>query len=164
SRPDTWYAGPSLLYAPVPLLVWAALRFGRVGVNVGLFVLTMLAIYGAVHGSGPFANMEQHENALSVQSFLILVAVPLQLLAKVIGERNLAEEKASDRQRLLALTLKAARVGVWDMDLVTGRTAIDEQLANMFDLPIWERREVASWMMRMHPVDLVEAEASLYEA
>jgi signal transduction histidine kinase/integral membrane sensor domain MASE1 len=163
-RSETWYAGPAALYAPVPLLVWAALRFGRFGVNVGLFVLTMLAIYGAAHGSGPFANIAQHENALSVQSFLILVAVPLQLLAKVIGERNLAEEKAYDRQRLLVLTLKAARVGVWDMDLVSGQTSIDEQLAAMFDLPVWERREIASWMMRMHPVDLVEAEAGLREA
>jgi len=164
SRPDSWYAGPSVLYLPLPLLVWAALRFGRAGVNVGLLVLTLLAIYGAVHGNGPFANVAQHQNALSVQSFLILVAVPLQLLAKVIGERDLAEEKAYDRQRLLALTLKAARVGVWDMDLVTGRTTIDEQLATMFDLPSWERREVESWMLRMHPIDLAEAEASLHEA
>ncbi|HEX7977109.1 MAG TPA: ATP-binding protein, partial [Gemmatimonadaceae bacterium] len=164
SRPDSWYTGPSVLYLPLPLLVWAALRFGRVGVNVGLVVLTMLAIYGAVHGNGPFANVAQHENALSVQSFLILVAVPLQLLAKVIGERDLAEERAYEGQRLLALTLKAARVGVWDMDLVSGRTSIDEQLAAMFDLPSWERREVASWMLRMHPVDLAESEASLHEA
>jgi len=124
----------------------------------------MLAIFGAVHGNGPFANVSQHQNALSVQSFLILVAVPLQLLAKVIGERDLAEEKAYGRQRLLELTLKAARVGVWDMDLVTGRTSIDEQLAAMFDLPSWERREVASWMLRMHPVDLAESEASMHEA
>ena len=164
SRPDSWYSGPSVLYAPLPLLVWAALRFGSFGVNVGLLVLTLLAITGAVHGSGPFMNMAQHQNALSVQSFLILVAVPLQLLAKVIGERDLAEEKAYDRQRLLAFTLKAARVGVWDMDLLAGNTSIDEQLAAMFDLPNWERREVASWMMRMHPIDLVESEASMREA
>jgi len=164
SRPDSWYAGPSVLYLPLPLLVWAALRFGRAGVNVGLLVLTLLAIFGAVHGNGPFAGVAQHQNALSVQSFLILVAVPLQLLAKVIGERDLAEEKAYERQRLLELTLKAARVGVWDMDLVSGRTSIDEQLAAMFDLPSWERREVASWMLRMHPVDLAESEASLHEA
>jgi len=164
SRPGSWYSGPSVLYAPVPLLVWAALRFGRAGVNVGLLLLTLLAVGGAVHGNGPFSEVARYQNALSVQSFLILVAVPLQLLAKVIGERDLAEEKAYDRQRLLALTLKAARVGVWDMDLLTGRTSIDEPLATMFDLPNWERREVASWMMRMHPIDLAEAEASLHEA
>jgi signal transduction histidine kinase len=164
SRSESWYSTPAVLYAPLPLLLWAALRFGRAGVNVGLLALTLLAVFGVVHDRGPFTDASQHETALSVQTFLILVAVPLQLLAKVIGERDQAEQKALGRQRLLALTLKAARVGVWDMDLVTGQTNIDEQLATMFDLPSWERRDVASWMMRMHPVDLAESEASMQEA
>jgi len=165
SQSESWYSSPAMLYTPLPLLLWAALRFGRTGVNVGLLVLTMLAVFGVVHDRGPFIGGDpQHESALSVQAFLLLVAVPLQLLAKVIGERDRAEEKAYDRQRLLALTLKAARVGVWDMDLLTNQTSIDEQLAAMFDLPAWERRDVSSWMMRMHPVDLAESEASMQEA
>jgi signal transduction histidine kinase/integral membrane sensor domain MASE1 len=159
-----WEWRPSLLYAPLPLLLWAGMRFGWCAVNVSLLAVTFLAVRGAVHGDSSFASLTQHQNALSIQAFLFLVAVPLQLLAMLIAERDRAEEKAHDRQRLLALTLKAARVGVWDMDLVTGKTSIDEQLAEMFDLPNWERRDVSSWMMRMHPVDLVEAESSLHEA
>jgi len=159
-----WEWRPTLLYAPLPLLLWTAMRFGFCAVNVSLLAVTFLAFRGAVHADSSFAWLTQHQNALSIQAFLFLVAVPLQLMAMLIAERDRAVENLRDRQRLLALTLKAARVGVWDMDLVTGKTAIDEQLADMFDLPGWERREVASWMMRMHPLDLVEAEASLREA
>jgi signal transduction histidine kinase len=140
------------------------MRFGWSAVNVSLLAVTLLAFRGAVNGDSSFASLTEHQNALSIQAFLFLVAVPLQLMAMLIAERDRAQEKLHDRQRLLALTLKAARVGVWDMDLVTGTTAIDEQLAAMFDLPNWERRDVSSWMMRMHPVDLVEAEASLRDA
>ena len=49
--PDT---SPALIYAPVPLLVWAALRFGLGGVSASILVITILAIWGTMQGRGPF--------------------------------------------------------------------------------------------------------------
>jgi len=45
---------PALLYAPVPLLIWAALRFGLGGMSASMLVITMLAIWGTMQRRGPF--------------------------------------------------------------------------------------------------------------
>jgi integral membrane sensor domain MASE1 len=37
---------PALLYAPIPLLIWAALRFGLSGISAAMLVVTFQAIWG----------------------------------------------------------------------------------------------------------------------
>ena len=44
---------PVLLYAPVPFLLWAAVRLGPIGTSTSLLVLLLLAVWGAIHGLGP---------------------------------------------------------------------------------------------------------------
>jgi integral membrane sensor domain MASE1 len=41
---------PSLLYWPLPFLVWATVRFGPRGVSTGLLLVYVSAIVGATHG------------------------------------------------------------------------------------------------------------------
>src|SRR6187401_3453545 len=43
-------SSPALLYAPVPLLIWAALRFGLGGMSAAMLIITALAIWGTMHG------------------------------------------------------------------------------------------------------------------
>src|SRR4051812_38067599 len=45
--PDT---SPALLYAPIPLLIWAALRFGLGGISVVMLLITFQAIWGTMLG------------------------------------------------------------------------------------------------------------------
>ena len=83
---------PALLYAPLPFLLWAAVRVGPRGTSAALFVVVMLAIWGAIHGEGPFVTSSPEDNARAVQLFLIAVAVPLLLLSAVVEERGKAKE------------------------------------------------------------------------
>src|SRR5678816_1744426 len=41
---------PALLYAPIPLLIWAALRFGLGGMSGAMLAITILAIWGTMQG------------------------------------------------------------------------------------------------------------------
>ena len=43
---------PLLLYAPIPLLLWAAVRFGPRGAASALSFIACLSIWNAVHGRG----------------------------------------------------------------------------------------------------------------
>ena len=45
---------PALLYTPIPLLIWAALRFGLGGISVSMLIMTFQAIWGTMRGHGPF--------------------------------------------------------------------------------------------------------------
>ena len=107
TEPNTFQQSLARLYWPLPFLVWAAIRFGLRGVSAGLLVVMFLAINGATHGSGPFLADTTSHSALSIQVFLILVAVPLLLLAAVIEERQFQETSVrQSEERLLQSTRK----------------------------------------------------------
>jgi two-component system sensor kinase FixL len=83
---------PARLYLPFPFLLWATVRFGTRGISICLLLVTGLAIWGALHGQGPFASVSATESTRSLQLFLIVVAVPLLLLAAVMEERKKARD------------------------------------------------------------------------
>jgi two-component system sensor kinase FixL len=84
---------PLLLYAPLPFLLWAALRFGPTGTSATIFCVALFAIWGAVHGRGPFAAHLPEQNALSIQAFFVVISTALTFLAAAIAEGKRAEER-----------------------------------------------------------------------
>jgi PAS domain S-box-containing protein len=88
-------APPALLYSFVPVLLWAALRFGAAGVSSSMIIISFLAIWGAVHGRGPFLSPDPLRSVLSLQLFLIFAGTPLIFLAVLVEEREEAQEALS---------------------------------------------------------------------
>jgi signal transduction histidine kinase/integral membrane sensor domain MASE1 len=151
--PKVWQLGPAVLYAPLPLLVWAAARFGVFGVSSALLIVTYFVIDGAVVGEGPFSLLDPARNALSVQFFLFFIAVPLTLLATVLTERRRTEKERRANQRLLELTLSAARIGVWSNDFATNEVWGDELNWEIFGMSRTDREPCTRWMDQIHPDD-----------
>jgi signal transduction histidine kinase len=83
---------PALLYAPIPLLIWAALRFGLSGISAAMLVVTFQAIWGAMHGHGPFLLQSPAENALALQMFLIVTGIPLMLLSVLLEDDRRSQQ------------------------------------------------------------------------
>lgn len=108
---------PLILYAPLPILFWAAVQFNSFTVCLSFLAITCLAIWGAVQGHGPFVASSPADNALSIQLFLIGVAVPLLLLSAAVQERRRAQEALHRKQEKLKLALAAARMSTWDWDI-----------------------------------------------
>jgi signal transduction histidine kinase len=88
-------APPPLLYSFVPFLLWAALRFGATGVSSSMIIVSFMAIWGAVHGRGPFLGTDPLRSVLSLQLFLIFAATPFIFLAVLVEEREENEEALS---------------------------------------------------------------------
>jgi PAS domain S-box-containing protein len=80
--------GPPLLYAPLPILLWAAVRLGPGGTGVALVTVAAMATWGTFHGRGPFVNGTAAADLVHLQLFLIVVTVPLLLLSAVLEERD----------------------------------------------------------------------------
>jgi signal transduction histidine kinase len=117
-RPLIDEAIPALLYAPLPLLLWAAVRFELAGVSWALLVLAFQSTWGAVHGHGPFASQSPAQNVLQIQFFLLAVSLPLMFLATAIQERRRAfsalsstEHAAAEARQELAHASRLALVG-----------------------------------------------------
>ena len=83
---------PALLYTPIPLLIWAALRFGLGGISASMLIITFQAIWGTMRGHGPFLAQTPAENATALQLFLMVTATPLMLLAVVIEAERRTEQ------------------------------------------------------------------------
>jgi len=113
---------PALLYAPVPFLVWAAVRFGSIGTSTATMAVALLATRGAMNRVGPFVASSPGDSALSIQLCLIFTSIPLLLLSAVMRERRRAERSAIFNEESLKLALDAAQMTIWDWSLPPGDT------------------------------------------
>jgi len=84
---------PALFYAPLPFLLWVAVRFGTGGLSCAFTTFTLVALSGVIAGFGPFASPADGESVLWLQAFLLAVYVPLLVLASLVEER-IAKERA----------------------------------------------------------------------
>lgn len=89
---------PALFYLPLPLLLWAASRFGPGGIGFGTLVVSLIASWNALHGVGPFASRSPLEGVVSLQLFLLAATIPLLFLAAGIRERNTAARTLRDSE------------------------------------------------------------------
>lgn len=79
---------PAILYAPLPFLLWAAVRFDIRAITTAIFGVAVLAIWSAVDGHGPFLTSSPEQNALSIQIFFVILSAMLLPLATTLAERQ----------------------------------------------------------------------------
>jgi two-component system, LuxR family, sensor kinase FixL len=112
---------PILLYTLTPFLIWAAVRFGPIGVSTALMFVTVLALWKTVHYHGPFVTSSPAESALSIQLFLIVVSVPLLFLAAALGQEKNTKRALSLNEERLRLAMSAAQIGAWEWHIASNR-------------------------------------------
>lgn len=83
-----------LEYVCIPFLVWAAYRFGQREAAAATLVLSITAVWGTLHGLGPFVRQTENESLLLLQAFMAVVAVTTLGLAAEFAERQRAIEQA----------------------------------------------------------------------
>jgi PAS domain S-box-containing protein len=88
------HAIPSgLEYFALAPLLWGALRFGRRGAATSAFLMSGIALWGTLHGFGPFAASNLHQSLLLLQIFMATVTVTSLVMASVVGERRRLEQR-----------------------------------------------------------------------
>ena len=92
------YAGSAPLYTleytVFPFLIWAAIRFGIAGAAMANVLASAIAVWGTVHGWGPYGVGEVGERLMLLQIFMGIVAGTGLLLGAAVSERD-----ASARRR-----------------------------------------------------------------
>jgi PAS domain S-box-containing protein len=89
----------ALAYLPFPFLVWGALRFGQRGATAGTLLVSALAIYSLLHGTGPFVTITEMESLMLIGSYIGILAVTNMLLAAAAAERRAAERAVSESEK-----------------------------------------------------------------
>jgi signal transduction histidine kinase len=146
---------PALVYLPLPLLLWATMRFGPMGVNTCLVVLAFSSISGTVHGLGPFAAGEPDKSVLALQFFLAAVSIPLMLLAALIKEGS--DKSISFRES--ELQLQEQRTELTHLSRVAVLGELTGALAHELNQPltaILSNAQAAQRFLAHNPANLPE--------
>ena len=125
---------PTLVYLPLPILLWAAFRFGPLGNSTAVLIFSIIAIWNAANGRGPFSTINTADNILSLQFFIAVVSGTMIFIATFISQYqqtifvlNRAEKELEKHRTRLE-------------ELVTSRTKELKQSENRFkgyfDLPL----------------------------
>ena len=74
----------------IPLLVWAAFRFGPRGVSTAMVPLATTAIWGTINNVGAFASYPLNEGLLFLQAYVADLGITTLSLAAIVTERKIA--------------------------------------------------------------------------
>ena len=77
-----------MLYVPLPILIWVAMRFGASGTSVALTALTFAAIVSVERGTGPLLGVAPDDRIFTLQGFVLLTTVPILCLAIMASARR----------------------------------------------------------------------------
>jgi signal transduction histidine kinase/CheY-like chemotaxis protein len=80
--------GRRLLYAPFPLLLWAAFRFGLLGASTANLLLSTVAIVATASERGPFVAATANESLFQLWIFVAVNAITALLVAGMVEERR----------------------------------------------------------------------------
>jgi len=101
-----------IAHLTIPIVLWAAFRFGARGAAMSIALMSGIAIWGTTRGFGPFAHPDPNEALLLLQAFVVSTTITALILAALVTEHKSARDD---------LTFLASIVGSTD-DAVIGMT------------------------------------------
>ncbi len=144
---------PTMVYLPLPFLLWAAVRFGPAGVNTALLIVTFFSISSTVYGRGPFATSGLAESVLPLQLFLVVISLPLMFLAALITERREKVNALSESEARFHSMADTAPVFIWMSGQDRLRTFFNKRWLD-FTGRSPEHEHGNGWSEGIHPDDV----------
>ena len=109
------YGHYPLAFAPLPFVIWAAMRFEVRGASVASLLVAAISLMGTLNGQGPFGTITWEEGMLLLAFFNGLVAVTGLLVAGAGAELR-RERSMRAGLELIRQTFDLIPVGVWITD------------------------------------------------
>ena len=74
-----------------PIIIWIAFRFTQRETATGIFILSAIALWGTLHGYGPFVMENGNQSLLVLQGWAAVLTLTSMTLAAAMAERRRAE-------------------------------------------------------------------------
>jgi PAS domain S-box-containing protein len=85
-------------------------------------------------------------------------------LAKLQQLNQELEQRVEERAERLHLAAQAARIGIWDWDVVNDRLTWDDRMYEIYGISPTTERMVQDWADRLHPEDAEKTQILLHQA
>ncbi len=104
---------PSLVYSPLPLIIWATIRFGAKGASATALTITVVLTWLTLNGPSIFDTGNAEANAFALQTFLIGLSALVLFLGASIEEAKHTERLTRESEERMSFATAAANVGIW---------------------------------------------------
>ncbi len=155
---------PAFLYAPLPVLLWISVRFGAKGASTAIIIVALVLIIRSLNGSTLFVTQDSETNVLSLQLFIISLAIPILLLSASVDQARDAERSIRKHEELITFVATNANIGFWQLDLATDRLWLSDHGLAMLGLPPEREPSLRTIFKMIHPEDRESIERSMQKA
>ena len=177
-------------FAALPLLVWAALRFGRRGTITASMATAAISLWGTLQGLGPFGVGSTAHPLLFLEAYVGIFTVTSLVLAAGTMERQAVEDELRRsheeleervRQRTASLATavrdlrrsravlneaqRVAHIGSWEWDVLGNEVVWSDELYRIYGLePGTVKVTYQTYMDLVHPDDRESTAAAIQTA
>jgi len=134
-----------LPFVLIPLMVWSGLRFGMLGATLAAVLIACFALWGTMHGLGPFTSDALHVKLLQFDLFVGVATMTALILASATSEALARESKLklTENQLRMALDARDEFLSIASHELRTPLSSLSLQL-QMTDRSLHLDHEVPS--------------------
>ena len=102
-----------IAFISLGIVIWIAFRFTQRETATGVFILSAIAIWGTMHGFGPFVRETENQSLLGLQSWTAVFTITAMTLSAAMAERRQAEAALRESEARINLAANAANLGLW---------------------------------------------------
>jgi signal transduction histidine kinase/CheY-like chemotaxis protein len=84
-----------------PIVIWTAFRFTQRETATGIFILSVIALWGTVRGFGPFVGQTENQSLLTGQAWTAVLAITAMALSAGMAERRRIEEELQQQKSIV---------------------------------------------------------------
>ena len=84
-----------------PIVIWTAFRFTQRETATGIFILSAIAVWGTLHGFGPFIRETENQSLLALQSWIAVLTITAMALSAGMAERRRIEEELQQQKSVV---------------------------------------------------------------
>lgn len=145
--------GSAPFLAPLPLLLWAAVRTGVGGTSVALLAFIAGILVPALRHVGPFSPDSPIEDVVALQIFLVTRSVLVLLLAALMDERRRNADLLRRFEAAIQVAASSTDTGLWQWDALAPRLWLTRNCRAMFALPEDDTNTPHDFLEAVHPED-----------
>jgi signal transduction histidine kinase len=84
-----------------PVVIWTAFRFSQRETATGIFILSAIAVWGTLHGFGPFVRATENQSLLALQSWVAVLTITAMALSAGMAERRRIQEELQQQKSVV---------------------------------------------------------------
>src|SRR6266550_987831 len=86
------------------VVIWTAFRFRQRETATGIFILSAIAVWGTLHGFGPFVRETENQSLLAAQWGAAVLSITAMALSAGMAERRRVEEELQQQKVIVETT------------------------------------------------------------